>query len=107
MPIIILESLIEQISEGSCYDMTNMRGQSYLDKRILKTTLNSEVSSNNHIEVITNDDSVYISPNETKIVAKVVAVDLKTLAQTYFCPMCNVSVSIENELAWCNNCSNV
>ena len=36
MPIIIFESLIEQISEGSCYDMTNMRVQRDLDERILK-----------------------------------------------------------------------
>ena len=43
----------------------------------------------------------------TKIVAKVVAVDLQTLAQTYMCSICKVSVSIENGLAWCNNCNNV
>ena len=39
MPIIIYESLIKQISEGSCYDMTNMRVQRYLDKRTLKMSL--------------------------------------------------------------------
>ena len=35
------------------------------------------------------------------------AADLKTLAQTYLCLICNVSFSIENGLAWCNNCNNV
>ena len=35
------------------------------------------------------------------------AADLKTLAQTYLCSICNVSFSIENGLAWCNNCNNV
>ena len=58
------------------------------------------------MEVTAIDYDVYISPNETKIVAKVVAADLKTLAQTYLCSICNVSFSIENGLAWCNNCNN-
>ena len=90
--------------------MTNMRVQRYLDEWILKTTVASEVSSNNDIEVTTSDDDsddAYISTDETKIVAKVVALDLKTLVQTNLCSNCNVSVSIENELAWCNNCNNV
>ena len=95
------------MSEESCYNMTNMQVQRYLDERILKTTLTSEISSNDDIEVTTIDDDVYISPNETKIVARVVAADLKARAQTYLCLMCNVSFSIENGLAWCNNCNNV
>ena len=95
------------MSEESCYNMTNMQVQRYLNERILKTTLISEVCSNDNIEVTANDDDVYISPNETKTVAKVVVVDLKTLAQTYLCSICNVSFSIESGLAWCNNCNNV
>ena len=75
------------------------------NEQILKTTLTSEVSSN--MEVTAIDYDVYVSPNVTKIVAKVVAADLKTLAQTYLCSICNVSFSIENGLAWCNNCNNV
>ena len=73
----------------------------------------SEVSSNNDIEVTTSDDDdddddddnddAYISPD----VAKVVTLDLKTFVQTYLCSNCNVSVSTENGLAWCNNCDNV
>ena len=55
MPIIIFESLIEQISEGSCYDMTNVPVQRYLDEQILKTPITSEVSSNNDIKVTTID----------------------------------------------------
>ena len=52
-------------------------------------TVTSKVSSNNDIEVITSDDDdddddddAYTSPDETKIVAKVEALDLKTLVQT-------------------------
>ena len=41
------------------------------------------------------DDDVYNSPNETRIVAKAVVVDLKTLVQTNLCSICNVSFSIE------------
>ena len=108
MPIITFESLTEQISEGSYYDMTNIRVQRYVDERILKTTVTTKVSSDNDIEVTTNDDDdAYISPGETKIVDKVVVVDLKTLVQTYLCLDCNVSVSVENGLAWCNNCNNI
>ena len=102
MSIIICELLMDQMLDESCYNMTNMQVQRYLDERILKTTLTSEVSSND-----ANDDDVYISPNETKIIAKVVAADLKTLVQTYLGSICNVSFSIENGLAWCNNCNNV
>ena len=98
MPMIIFESLIEQISEGSCYAMTNMQVQMYLDERILKTTITSEVSFNNDIEVTTNDDDDYISLDETKTVSKVVAVDLKGLAENYLCSNCNVLLSIENGL---------
>ena len=107
-PIIICELLIEEMSKESCYNMTNMRVQRYLDERIVKTTLISEVSLNGDIEVTANDDIVYILfTNETKIVAKVVTADLKTLAQTYLCSICNMSFSIENELGWCINCNNV
>ena len=73
---------------------------------MLKKALTSEVSSNKDIEATTNDD-VYISPDQTKVAAKVVTVDLKTLAQTFLCFICNVSVFIETGLAWCNNCNNV
>ena len=67
MSIAIFESLIEKISEGICYDMTMIRVQRYLDKRILKTTITSEVFSNNNIDVPTNDnDDIYIFPDETK-----------------------------------------
>ena len=99
MPIIIFESLIKQISEGSCYDMTKMRVQRYLDERTLKVTLNSVVSSNNDIEITINvdNDNVYISPDETKIAAKVVAIDLKTLAQFTYAPilMCQFPLKMD------------
>ena len=75
------------------------------NEQILKTTLTSEVSSN--MEVTAIDYDVYISPNETKIVAKVVAADLKKFAQPNFCSIWNVPFSIENGLAWCNDCNNV
>ena len=67
MPIVIIESQIEQIPDESCYDMTNMQKQRCLDEQILKANLTLEVSSNKDIGVIKNDDCVYISPNETKI----------------------------------------
>ena len=109
IPIIIFESLIEQMSEICCYNMTKMRVQRYLDERIMKANV---TYSHNDIEVTTrgdddddddDDDDVYISPDGTKIAAKVMALYLKTLFQTYLCSNCNVSVSIENGLAWCNN----
>ena len=41
LPLIICELLITQMSEESCYSMTNMQPQRYLNERILKTTLTS------------------------------------------------------------------
>ena len=38
--------------------MTNMQVQRYLDERMLKITLTSEISSNDDIEVRTIDDDV-------------------------------------------------
>ena len=100
MSIVIFESLIEQISYKSCYGMTNLPVQRYLDERTLITTLTSEVCSDKDIEVTKNDDDdIYIFPNETNVFAKFVAVDLKRLAQPYLWSICNVSVSIENGLA--------
>ena len=58
MPIIICKLLIKQMSEESCYNMTNMHIQRYLDERILKITLTSEISSNDDIEVRKIDDDV-------------------------------------------------
>ena len=46
------------MSEESCYNMTNMHIQRYLDERILKITLTSEISSNDDIEVRKIDDDV-------------------------------------------------
>ena len=38
--------------------------------------------------------------------AKVVSIDLKTLPQTYLCPVCSAPVSINNAVAWCGKCDN-
>ena len=38
--------------------------------------------------------------------AKVVSTDLKTLPQTYLCPVCSAPVSINNAVAWCGKCDN-
>lgn len=62
IPIVIFESLIEQISDGSCWDMTNMQVQRYLDEQTLKTNSNLEVCSDKDIEVTKNDNDNYIFP---------------------------------------------
>ena len=62
IPIVIFESLIEQISDGSCWDMTNMQVQRYLDEQTLKTNPNLEVCSDKDIEVTKNDNDNYIFP---------------------------------------------
>ena len=62
IPIVIFESLTEQISDGSCWDMTNMQVQRYLDEQTLKTNSNLEVCSDKDIEVTKNDNDNYIFP---------------------------------------------
>ena len=62
IPIVIFESLIEQISDGSCWDITNMQVQRYLDEQTLKTNSNLEVCSDKDIEVTKNDNDNYIFP---------------------------------------------
>ena len=38
--------------------------------------------------------------------AKVVSIDLKTLTQTYLCPVCSTPVSVNNAVAWSEKCGN-
>ena len=38
--------------------------------------------------------------------AKGVSIDLKTLTQTYLCPVCSTPVSVNNAVAWSEKCGN-
>ena len=105
---VFFEEIIDQIKEGACYDLSKMRVQKYQEERVLKSTENSEAVENGALDLIKNDDDDNdASINETKMVAKVVTIDLKTLGQTYQCAECNAPVTIQAALAWCQACDNV
>ena len=105
---VFFESVIDHIKEGACYDITKMRVQKYQDNRVLKSTENTEVSENKVLDLVkTDEDNVDVSVSETKMAAKVVSIDLKTLSETYQCSECNAPVVIRSGLAWCDACSHV
>ena len=98
---VFFEELIDQIKEGACYDLSKMRVQKYQEEPVLKSTENSKAVENGALDLIKNDDDDNdASINETKMVAKVVTIDLKTLGQTYQCAECNAPVTIQAGLAW-------
>ena len=81
---VFFEEIIDQIKERACYDLSKMRVQKYQEERVLKSTENSEAVENGALNLIKNeDDDNDSSINETKMVAKVVTIDLKILGQTY------------------------
>ena len=82
-----------------------MRFQKFMNDCILKSTEITKVSKNDVTIFITHDELSAFSYEKT-VKTKVVAIDLKTLVQTYLCPVCSAPVSINNVVAWCEKGDN-
>ena len=99
MAVAVFESLTEKVCDGTCYGFTNMRVQKYPDERVLKAILTKEILVKQTIGLKKSDGGINVCAKDTKIVGKIVSIDLETLNQTYFCSICNVPVFIEIGLA--------
>ena len=106
MEIVLFSSLVDKVSNNTYYDFKKMRVQKFMNDRILKSTETTKVSKNDDVAIfVTNEELSALSYGKT-VKAKVVSIDLKTLTQTYLCPVCSAPVGINNAVAWCEKCDN-
>ena len=104
--IVLFSSLVDEVSNSTSYDFKKMRVQKYMNDRILKSTESTKVSKNDDVAIFVTDEELSAFSYEKTVKAKVVSIDLKTLAQIYLCPVCSAPVSINNAVAWCEKCDN-
>ena len=102
--IVIFSSLVDEVSNNTSYDFNKMRIQKFMNDRILKSTETIKVSKNDDVAIFVTDEELSAFPYEKSVKAKVVSIDLKTLTQTYVCPVCSAPVSINNAVLWCEKC---
>ena len=102
----LFSSLVVEVSNNTSYDFKKMRVQKFMNDRILKSTETTKVSKNDDIAIFVTDEELSVFSYEKTVKAKVVSIDLKTLAQTYLCPVCSAPVCINNAVAWCEKCDN-
>ena len=61
---------------------------------------------NDDIAIFVTDEELSAFSYEKTVKAKIVSIDLKTLTQTYLCPVCSSPVSINNAAVRCEKCNN-
>ena len=104
--LVLFDVIIDKVENNKFYEFQKLRVQKFSNERLLKSTEITTVSEmENPGVVVTKEESEH--HENTKIVAKVVKIDLKSLIQTFLCPDCSAPVEVENSAAWCNNCENV
>ena len=104
--IVLFSSSVDEVSNSTSYDFKRMRVQQFMNDRILKSTETVKISKNDDVAIFVTDEELRAFSYEKTVKAKVVSTDLKTLAQTYSCPVCSAPVSIKNSVAWCEKCDN-
>ena len=75
---------IDEVKNNSCYNVTKLRIQKFMDNRILKTTQTTTVRQNDKANIAVTDDKLSASVFQKKLKAKVVKIDGKTVIQTNF-----------------------
>ena len=83
-----------------------MKVEAFMNDRILKSTETTNVSKNDDVAVFVTDEELSAFSYEKIVKAEVVSIDLKTLTQTYLCPIPSAPVSINNAVAWYEGCDN-
>ena len=96
--ILLFNLLVDDVSNYTSFDFKKMRFQKFMNDCILKLTEITKVSKNDVTIFLTHEELSAFSYEKT-VKAKVVAIDLNTLAQTYLCPVCSAPVSINNVVA--------
>ena len=101
--IVLFSSSVDEVSNNTPYDFKKMRVQKFMNDRILKSTETIKVSKNDDLTIFVTNEELSAFSHEKTVKAKVVSIDLKTLTQTYLCPLSSAPVSINNAIAWCKN----
>ena len=104
--IVLFHSLVDEVSNNTSYEFKKMRVQKFMNDRILRLTETTKVSKNDDVAIFVTDKELCAFSYEKTVKTKVVSTDLKTLTQTYLCPVCSAPVSIDNAVAWCEKCNN-
>ena len=104
--IVLFNSLVDEVSNNTSYEFKKMRVQKFMNDRILKLTETTKFSKNDDVAIFVTDRELCVFSYEKTVKTKVVSTDLKTLTQTYLCPVCSAPVSIDNAVAWCEKCNN-
>ena len=73
---------IKKVKNNSCYNVTKLRIQKFMDNRILKTTQTTAVTQNDKANITVTDNKLSASAFQKKLKAKVVKIDGKTVIQT-------------------------
>ena len=101
----IFEELINKVVNGISYCFTNLNVGRFKRERMLKTTHMSKIVEIKHLKVeVENYDTKL---NIVEFEGKFSSVDLPSLEFQYKCPKCNNTVSIQDEIVICGNCSTV
>ena len=101
----IFEELTNKVVNGKSYRFQNLNVGRFKRERVLKATDVSKI-------VKIKDLKVELEKYDTKLdilefEGKFTLVDLPRLEVQYICPKCNNTVSIQEEIAICGNCSTV
>ena len=104
--IVLFSSLVDEVSNNTCYDFKKMRVQKFMNDHILKSTETTKISKNDNVAISVTGEELSAFSYEKTVKAKVISIDLKTLTQTYLSPVCSAPVSINNAVAWCEKCDN-
>ena len=104
--IVLFSSLVDELSNNTSYDFEKMRVQKFMNDRILKSTETTKVSKNDDVAIFVTDEGLSSFSYEKTLKVEFVSVDVKTMTQTYLCPVCRASVSIINAVAWWKRCDN-
>ena len=101
----IFEELTNKVVNAKSYRFTNLNVGRFKRERVLKTMDVSKIVEIKDLEVeVENYDTKL---NTVEFLGKYTSADLPSLEVQYKCPKCNNTVSIQDEIAVCGNCSTV
>ena len=83
-----------------------MRVQKFMNYRILKSTETTKVSKNDDVAIFVTDEELSAFSYKKTVKAEVVSIDIKTLTQTYLCPVCSAPVNTNYAVTWCEKYDN-
>ena len=98
----------DNLKEKQCYTLTEVRISKYQSQRLLKTTPFTVIKLTGDDSAIKMTDSDFVETTKVERHAKIVSVDLKSLAVKYVCTNCKAELQeVEDGIATCKRCENM